>query len=292
MADKIDEEHLENPINDQSENPPNKIIPAADTETINPNQESEIMEVHHHPDLHHKPKPWKEYLLEGLMIFIAVTMGFFAESLREHIGDKEKEHKYIIGLVRDLKLDTAAASSMIILENDLLTHMKSALQIPTGKLKDINTQDTFYFHFIHFFIYYWEFQRNDNTLVQLKNEGGFNIIHHEGVVDSIIALNNYYEFLKANNSFYHNDFLRVEDFTSKVIKVPILENDSNGYPVLPGILTQTEVFTQYDLPLLEQLYSLIKIEKIELETVPKVNQDYKDTAIRLLVFLQNKYQLD
>ncbi|MFB9842968.1 hypothetical protein [Mucilaginibacter ginsenosidivorans] len=23
------------------------------------------MEVHHHPQLEHKPKPWKEYLLEG-----------------------------------------------------------------------------------------------------------------------------------------------------------------------------------------------------------------------------------
>src|SRR5664279_1231836 len=248
MPDNIDEEHLDSQPNTQPDNPSDDIIPTTDTETITQNQETENMEVHHHPDLHHKPKPWKEYLLEGLMIFIAVTMGFFAESLREHIGDKEKEHKYIIGLVRDLKLDTAAASSMIILENDLLSHIKSALQIPTGKLKDINTQDTFYFHFLHFFIYDWEFQRNDNTLVQLKNEGGFSIIQQEGVADSIIALNNYYDFLKANNDFYHNDFLRVEDFTSKVIKVPILPTDSNGYPILPGILNQTEVFTQYDIP--------------------------------------------
>jgi hypothetical protein len=34
------------------------------------------MEVHHHPNLHHEKKPWKEYILEGLMIFFAVTMGF------------------------------------------------------------------------------------------------------------------------------------------------------------------------------------------------------------------------
>ena len=42
------------------------------------------MEVHHHPDLHHKAKPWKEYFLEFIMIFLAVTMGFFAENIREH----------------------------------------------------------------------------------------------------------------------------------------------------------------------------------------------------------------
>jgi hypothetical protein len=254
--------------------------------------QSENMEVHHHPDLHHKKKHFKEYFLEFLMIFLAVTMGFFAESLREHLGNKEKETKYIIGLVRDLKLDTVSATSMINSENDLLLHMKSALQIQTEQLHDINIQDTFYYHFLHFFIYDLEFQRNDNTLVQIKNEGGFNIIQKQGVTDSIIALSNYYDFLKANNEFYHNDFLRVEDFTSRLIKVPILASDANGYPVLPNIMRDTEVFTQYDKLLLEQLYSLIKIEKIELESVPKVNQEYKMRATRLLKFLQKEYHLD
>jgi cell division protein FtsB len=38
------------------------------------------MEVHHHP--HVEKKNFKEYFLEFLMIFLAVTMGFFAESIR------------------------------------------------------------------------------------------------------------------------------------------------------------------------------------------------------------------
>src|SRR3569623_1301600 len=71
------------------------------------------MEVHHHPDLHHKEKPWKEYLLEGLMIFIAVTLGFFAESLREHMAKNEKEHQVIASLVRSLKTDTAELSKRV-----------------------------------------------------------------------------------------------------------------------------------------------------------------------------------
>ena len=51
MADNTDEEHLENPVNNQSENPQDEIIPITDTETINPNQETKNMEVHKHP--HH-----------------------------------------------------------------------------------------------------------------------------------------------------------------------------------------------------------------------------------------------
>ena len=54
------------------------------------------MEVHHHPDLHHKKKNLKEYFLEFLMIFLAVTLGFFAETLREKISDnhREKDHNW------------------------------------------------------------------------------------------------------------------------------------------------------------------------------------------------------
>jgi hypothetical protein len=56
------------------------------------------MEVHHHPHLDsdsHRKKNFKEYFLEFLMIFLAVTLGFFAESLREHINDKAKSEQYI-----------------------------------------------------------------------------------------------------------------------------------------------------------------------------------------------------
>src|SRR3569833_3457068 len=47
------------------------------------------------------------------MIFLAVTMGFFAESLREHIANKEKENRIIASLIRDKKKDTATLNNMI-----------------------------------------------------------------------------------------------------------------------------------------------------------------------------------
>src|SRR5579871_3223571 len=65
------------------------------------------MEVHHHPELHHKSKPWKEYFLEYIMIVLAVTTGFFAESFREHISDKSKEKEYLVSMVTELKYDTS-----------------------------------------------------------------------------------------------------------------------------------------------------------------------------------------
>src|SRR6516162_8745575 len=51
--------------------------------------QTEYMEVHHHPKV--EKKNFKEYFLEFLMIFLAVTMGFFAENIREKITDNNKE---------------------------------------------------------------------------------------------------------------------------------------------------------------------------------------------------------
>jgi len=62
---------------------------------------------------HHKPKKWKEYFLEYLMIVLAVKTGFFAESLREHLSDKSKEHEYLTSLAAELKYDTAQYRSVL-----------------------------------------------------------------------------------------------------------------------------------------------------------------------------------
>lgn len=80
MAENTDEEHLDTPVNNQPEIPTDQIIPPTDTETINPNQEFENMEVHHHaqdPATPHHKKKWESYFWEFLMLFLAVICGFW-----------------------------------------------------------------------------------------------------------------------------------------------------------------------------------------------------------------------
>ena len=113
MADNTDEEYLNNPANTQLENPAAEIIPTKDTEPIKPKQETENMEVHHHPDLHHKQKPWKEYFLEFIMIFLAVTLGFFAENIREHVSDKGKTKVFAASLYQDFKTNSVTLAQLI-----------------------------------------------------------------------------------------------------------------------------------------------------------------------------------
>ena len=85
------------------------------------------MEVHHHPDVHHKKKKFKEYFLEFLMIFLAVTMGFFAESLREKMAVNEKGKIYITGIIKNLEDDTTVINHVVKQQNELISKMDSTL---------------------------------------------------------------------------------------------------------------------------------------------------------------------
>src|SRR5258708_5081606 len=118
MEEDINENKQDNPANTQPEQPPEEVITTVDPNATDIKQESTTMEVHHHPDLHHKRKKFKEYFLEFIMIFLAVTMGFFAETIREHISATHREKDYISGLINNAKNDTSNLNEFIR-KNDL-----------------------------------------------------------------------------------------------------------------------------------------------------------------------------
>ena len=61
------------------------------------------MEVHHHS---HHPKKWKEYITEFIMLFAAVTLGFFAENFREHQVINHRIEQNKIAVLKDLIADS------------------------------------------------------------------------------------------------------------------------------------------------------------------------------------------
>ena len=72
------------------------------------------MEVHHHP---HHPKKWNEYITEFIMLFAAVTLGFFAENTREHQIINHKIEANKLAILKDLKSDSADIARIIEREN-------------------------------------------------------------------------------------------------------------------------------------------------------------------------------
>ncbi len=144
------------------------------------------MEVHHHPQLHHQPKPWKEYLLEGLMIFIAVTMGFFAESLREYFSDREKEKQSIESVLRCLKTDTAKLNSIIAGNILQVKFIDSLLALKGKNLHDSLTNHQFYFYATNGLFVDVYFKSNDAAMQQLKSSGMLRLIRKQKIIDQLL----------------------------------------------------------------------------------------------------------
>jgi len=180
-TDEIPDSSGNSPSNNLSE----EIIPIQGTEYIKPNKETEKMEVHHHPDLHHKPKKWKEYFLEFLMIFLAVTLGFFAESYREHIVKKETEKQSIESLVKCLASDTMQLENVIKANIKVVGQLDSLVQLRNADLSIEVNKRNFLRHSIVGFSEDWYFNTNDAALQQLKSSGTLRLIRRQNIVDSI-----------------------------------------------------------------------------------------------------------
>ena len=243
------------------------------------------MEVHHHA--HTARKKWTHYFWEFLMLFLAVFCGFLAENYRETIINKEKAHHYIQNLVADLKADTADVNFAIYYNQLWSDHLDSALQIPIDRLKNINTQDTFFYHFLPYYSWLQVFIQNDNTITQLK-AGGFNFIRNEKVVDSINLVYNFYRNIVFNNEYYNTCSWDITRKAQELMDMPTpsLTIEEN---IPKQVLQNKEVFIKYDMSSIHQLYSMIRNAKGALATSILYEKQYKEKAERLLNYLQKEY---
>ena len=290
MADITDEEHLENPTNTQSENPSEQIVSPNDIETTDPNQDNENMEIHKQPHHVTHKKKWGEYVLEFLMLFLAVFLGFFAENYREILVNKEKEHHYIQNMVADLKSDTTDLNFAIYYQQLWYNHLDSALQIPIERLRDIHTQDTFFYHFFPYYSWMQPFIQNDNNITQLR-AGGFNLIRSESTIDSINLVYNSYKGVKFGVDFNITCYWDVVHKAQQLMNLP--PPPATIEEVVPKrILENTQIFIQYDKPAIQQLFSMMTNSKGTLLNTIVSEKQYKEKAERLLNYLQKEYPLN
>jgi len=191
MADKSDEENVNIPADNQPENGSEEMTPVSDTDTITQNQEIENMEVHHHPHLHHKPKKWKEYFLEFLMIFLAVTMGFFAENIRENYVEHKSARDYASLLIEDLTTDTVELNSAAHVLNVIITAGDSLGNLLINDPKLNVGGKLYYYEYLS--SVRWNFISHDATLQQLKSSGALRYLGDTSLIRKIM---NYEESVK------------------------------------------------------------------------------------------------
>ena len=171
------------------------------------------MEVHHHP--HVEKKSFKEYVLEGLMIFLAVSMGFIAENIRENITKHEKEHHLMEMLVEDLKadipkLDSAIKNNTIKVAN--LDSLRHCIYAAAEKSLPDTIYRNMYFMHRRFSRSRIEFAPTLRTLNQFEKNDAFNLIRTQTVSDSIQHYADY-------NRIVDNQFMAFRGFEAEALVI-------------------------------------------------------------------------
>lgn len=93
MLENTEDKHLDETNATQSAKP--------SSELIHPTEVAHA-QVDDHTNLPPKSKKWKTYFIEFLMIFLAVTMGFIAENIREYFSERKIAHQHLEAYRSDL----------------------------------------------------------------------------------------------------------------------------------------------------------------------------------------------
>jgi hypothetical protein len=240
------------------------------------------MEVHHHPQLDHKPKPWKEYLLEGFMIFIAVMMGFIAENIREDITNHQHATQLTSRLVHDLKVDTLHLDQIIVSEtriekaNDTLIEL---LQQPLAKV-DLKR--------IQLLIYasdnLWPFYPSSGASNAIKNELHLKQFSDSDIITYISDYEGSYSLLRTEQDvtlYYQHTYLEpfMFDHLTPGNLTAVFSNQ-------PPHDSQVRNLTQEDLTHLAASMVMIRTNTAGLI---KENKTLREEAIALLKYVKKTY---
>jgi hypothetical protein len=141
------------------------------------------MEVHAHT--HTPKKKWTHYFWEFLMLFLAVTLGFFVENQREHFIEKKREKEYIRSMIDDLGLDTAGFTSDNSGRKMAVEMFDSAILLLNKKNRTEFEQQRLYYT-ARMGLRLSPFPKlNDRTYEQMKSSGNLRLIHNSKIADQV-----------------------------------------------------------------------------------------------------------
>jgi hypothetical protein len=258
------------------------------------------MEVHHHPEV--EKKGFKEYILEGLMIFIAVFMGFIAENVREGVVEHNREKEYIKEMVNNLKYDTTRCNINITKDQNAcrgLDSLRGELQKAiAGNVAD----NELYYLSIRYSGALSRAAFNISAYTELRNSGSLRLIADKKLVAEI---SDYYdrrvlaaqstapadlrdELKKTNNEFFNLAYF------DDLIKVYDHRNAKSDVAYDYGkILTKSPALTLLDTnpAALQRLYNEVAQFEMGLKSYIYFMSVTRGSAVALMGSIQKEYKL-
>lgn len=290
MAEKIDDEHVENPTDTHLENPSDETIPTNVPETISSNQQIENMEVHHHAH-HEGKKKWKSYFWEFLMLFLAVFCGYLAESYHTHSVNKDIEKLNMELVVDNLRDDVGKFNSNILYQEQKVKILDTLISFRNITNADTLNSQTFGFLFSKS-IYNPVFTSNTAAIDQMKSSGSLRLVKNKEILESIFQYVSMSNLLATDRDRLNNsDDLWIEN-ASALLDMQYLASSrkltflDNMTPLKPqGVL-------QGNQQSVRQFFNRAIIRKSILEVLllPRMHAQQKN-AERLIELLKKEYHI-
>lgn len=244
------------------------------------------MEVHHHPELpHSEMKRFKEYLLEFIMIFLAVTMGFIAENIREHISDSSKENEYITGMVKNLEVDTTELTKIIYRNRIQISGIDTLRSISKDKLDQIKVQDSLYDLTNKYLFNVNVFQNDDITLSQLRNSGGYRFIRNTHVLDSIEVYEKSLNALSVQFNYLLAGVTKAIDMSGSLFDL----NADRKFQTAPS---STPILITNSKEKIFDFYNKCYLISVSLRSYNQMLKGHLKYSTRLIAYLKKEYNID
>ena len=130
---------------------------------------------------------------EFLMLFIAITLGFFVENYREGLYDKEKEKEIIVSFINDIEEDIKELDIVIQRREIRETRIDSILYILNNDLQDNFGRNLYYY--ARYLPRPFVFWANNTTNEELKYSGNFILIKNQKIIDALLEYDDNYVFI-------------------------------------------------------------------------------------------------
>ena len=134
-----------------------------------------------HLDQFSPKKKWYVYFIDFIMLFVAVSLGFLAENVRDQQTDKNREISYLKNVHEDLLVDINKFE-LVISSNNLRLLMLDSLHMEINKASpDLPSL----YYYIRNLALRTTFESSHLGLDQIKASGGFRLIQNAKIIAGI-----------------------------------------------------------------------------------------------------------
>ena len=134
-----------------------------------------------------------KFLREFLMLFLAISLGFFVENYREQIIEDKRELDFVNSFKNDLKNDISELDGLILRRKEREIQIDSIYFI--FKYKKFNEYSNDLYFYARYLPRPSRFFANNASIDQLKNSGSLTLIKNQKVIDTLLGYNDNFLFI-------------------------------------------------------------------------------------------------